>query len=69
MGEKIVVGPMAKGLKTNPLAFYIDNDAFPQLVNAYPWRGRVKRRRGTSLLGQLQRMIGTTDGSGNAQTR
>jgi hypothetical protein len=66
MGEKIVVGPMAKGLKTNPLAFYIDNDSFPQLINAYPWRGRVKRRRGTSQLGQLQRIIGTTDGSGNA---
>jgi len=66
MAEKILVGPMAKGLKTNPLAFYIDNDAFPQLMNAYPWRGRVKRRRGTSLLGQLNRAIGTTDGSGNA---
>lgn len=65
MAEKIFVGPMAKGLKTNPLAFYIDNDAFPQLINAYPWRGRVKRRRGTSKLGQLQRIIGTTDGSGN----
>lgn len=67
MGEKLVVGPMTKGLKTNPLAFYIDNDAFPNLVNAYPWRGRVKRKRGTAQLGQLQRVIGTgTNGLGNA---
>ena len=66
MPEKIVVGPVARGLKQNPLAFYIDNDSFPQLFNAYSWRGRIKRKRGTSILGRLQRTIGTTDGSGNA---
>lgn len=55
MGEKLVIGPFSKGLKTNPLSFYIDNDAFPQLINAYPWRGRIKRKRGTSLLGRLTR--------------
>jgi len=65
MGDKIYVGPMAKGLKTNPLAFYIDNDSFPQLINSYPWRGRVKRRRGDEELGRLNIFVEMTDGSGD----
>lgn len=65
MGEKIVVGPIDKGLRTNRTAFNIDKDSFPTLINAYQWRGRVKRKRGTKLLGRLIRFIGTTDGSGN----
>lgn len=66
MGEKLIVGPnISKGLKTDRLPFGIDNDSFPMLVNAYQWRGRVKRKRGTQLLGQLSRFLGTTDGSGN----
>lgn len=55
MGEKIVVGPTNKGLVNNRTAFNIDNDAFPKLENAYQWRGRVKRKRGTSTLGRLTR--------------
>ncbi len=66
MGEKLVVGPVNKGLKLNREPFVIDNDSFPVLVNAYQWRGRIKRKRGTSPLTRLQRQIGTTDGSGNA---
>lgn len=65
MGEKIVVGPIDKGLRTNRTAFNIDKDSFPTLVNAYQWRGRVKRKRGTKLLGRLQRFIGTTNIAGN----
>lgn len=66
MSGLIVVGPISKGFTSNPLAFNIDNDAFPFLQNAYEWRGRLKRKRGTSLLGRLQRVIGTTDAGGNA---
>ena len=55
MGEQLVVGPINRGLKTNRPPFYIDNDSFPTLVNAYAWRGRVKRKRGTQLLSRLQR--------------
>lgn len=66
MGEKIVVGPIDKGLRTNRTAFNIDKDSFPTLINAYQWRGRVKRKRGTKLLNRLIRFLGTTDGSGNA---
>jgi hypothetical protein len=66
MGQKLVIGPINRGIKTDRTAFNIDNDSFPTLVNAYQWRGRIKRKRGTSLLGRLQRYIGTTDGAGSA---
>src|SRR6266478_5445087 len=39
------------------LILVIDNDSFPTLINAYQWRGRVKRKRGTSLLGRLKRFF------------
>src|SRR5208282_4624089 len=64
MAEKIVIGPIDRGLKTNRLPFVIDNDSFPVLINAYQWRGRIKRKRGTTPLTQLQRKIGTTDAGG-----
>lgn len=63
MGEKIVVGPINKGLRNDRTAFVIDNDSFPTLINAYQWRGRVKRKRGTSLLGRLQRFFNSASSS------
>ncbi|HEY3526736.1 MAG TPA: hypothetical protein VGK47_11100, partial [Nitrososphaeraceae archaeon] len=57
MGEKLVIGPFNRGLRTDRPAFMIDNDSFPTLINAYQWRGRVKRKRGTTLLGRLRREI------------
>lgn len=57
MGEKLVVGPFNKGLRSDRTAFIIDNDNFPTIINAYQWRGRVKRKRGTSKLGRLQRVF------------
>lgn len=65
MSEKIVVGPINKGIRTDREPFVIDNDSFPVLINAYQWRGRVKRKRGTTFLGRLQRFLGTTNGAGN----
>ena len=44
---KIVVGPIPKGLRKDVEPFNIDNSNFPVLLNAYQWRGRVKRKRGT----------------------
>lgn len=55
MSSKLVIGPIKKGLRTDVTAFNIDNDSFPTLVNAFQWRGRIKRKRGTSLLGRLTR--------------
>lgn len=54
MPDQIYIGNFARGFKTNPLPFNIDNDAFPTMVNIYSWRGRAKRKRGTIFLGQLQ---------------
>src|SRR5579885_1748648 len=66
--QKIVVGPISKGLRTNVLPFNVDNDSFPTLVNAYTWRGRVKRKRGTSFLGRLQRYFDSTSTAYNPGT-
>lgn len=57
---KIVVGPIDKGLKTDVLPFNIDNTNFPKLINAYQWRGRVRRKRGTSSLGRLTRYFNSS---------
>lgn len=65
MGQKLIVGPIKKGLRTDVTPFNIDNDAFPALINAYQWRSRVKRKRGTTFLVRLQRYLGTTNGAGN----
>ena len=77
MAEKIVVGPFDRGLRKDVTAFNIDNTSFPTLTNAYQWRGRIKRKRGTSLLNRLERYFNssvasygsiptiTLDGSGN----
>lgn len=79
MTQKIVVGPMNLGLKLDREPFYINNENFNKLINAYQWRGRIKRKRGTSPLTRFIRYLfptefpkgyqvaalGTTDGSGN----
>lgn len=57
MVEKLGVGPINKGLRTDRKPFVIDNDSFPQLINAYQWRGRIRRKRGTSPLGRLTRFF------------
>lgn len=61
MGKKLVIGAFSKGLKTDLPAFAIDNSSFPTLINAYQWRGRVKRKRGTEFLGRLRRLIVETN--------
>lgn len=63
MGEKLSVRPIDSGLHTDKLAFNVDNDSFPVLVNAYQWRGRIKRKRGTSLLNRLRRFFNSASTS------
>ena len=77
MTQKIVVGPFNHGFRNDIPPFYVDSDSFPALVNAYQWRARVKRKRGTSPLCRLERFFNsaissygsttsiTLDGSGN----
>lgn len=59
MGEKLIIGPFNRGLKTDREPFAIDNDSFPSLINAYQWRGRIKRKRGTAPLCRLQTSLPT----------
>lgn len=66
MSSKIITLPITKGARKDVLPFNIDNDAFPALVNAYQWRGRVKRKRGTSLLNRLRRFFNSTSTSYNS---
>jgi len=63
MPDQIYIGNFAKGLTTNRLPFNIDNDAFPTMYNFYSWRGRAKRKRGTSTLGQLARYVSVASGT------
>jgi len=78
MGEKLIIGPFPKGLRNDLIPSAIDNESFPTLINAYQWRGRVKRKRGTQFLCRFQRFFNslstvynpgsttiTLDGSGN----
>jgi hypothetical protein len=41
----------------------IDNDSFPVLLNAYQWRGRILRKRGTELLVRLTRYFNSASTS------
>lgn len=58
--QKIFIGNFPKGLSLNRLPFNIDNESFSYLFNAYVWRGRLKRKRGTILLGRLQRQLSSS---------
>lgn len=60
MPEKLVVGPFDRGLRNDVTPFNVDNTSFPTLINAYQWRGRVKRKRGTAFLARLQRFFNST---------
>jgi hypothetical protein len=59
MPDQIYIGNggFTQGLTLNKTAFNIGNDSFPYLYNFYTWRGRVKKKRGTTYLGQLEIQI------------
>ncbi|MEO8253188.1 MAG: ubiquitin-activating E1 FCCH domain-containing protein [Flavobacterium sp.] len=63
MGQKIVLGPIPKGLRNDVTAFNIEDNSFASLINAYQWRGRVKRKRGTEFLSRLERFFNSTSTS------
>lgn len=60
---KIVIGDNFGGLQKNVEAFNTDNSSFPVLINAYQWRKRIKRKRGTSTLGRLKRYFNSANSS------
>lgn len=59
MGEKIFIGNFPEGQTQNRLPFFIDNNSFPTLYNFYSWRGRAKKKRGTTLINRLARQLNT----------
>jgi hypothetical protein len=72
--DKFLIAPMSTGLETDVKPFLIPDDAFSQLNNAYIYRGRVKKRFGSSYLisgtsnpqlaSRLRMIIAKTDGAG-----
>lgn len=57
----LVVSNFASGFETDRPPFFVNNDAFPVLNNAFIWRGRVRKKRGANNLGRLTRKL--TDAS------
>lgn len=45
------IGPIKVGLERDMDSYLIPEDAFPDLENAYLWRGRIYKKGGYSLLG------------------
>jgi hypothetical protein len=77
--DRFLIAPMNSGLTKNAPPWLIPDEAFDYLQNAYIFRGRLKKRFGSTLMGFTQfdsRLrtslaaggagIGITDGAGNA---
>jgi hypothetical protein len=67
--QNLVIANFKTGYENDREPFLVDNDAFPVIVNANIFRGKVRKKRGTSLLGRLQRALtnqslGNTSGAG-----
>lgn len=62
-----LIAPYKSGFVENVDSWLLPEDAFESLVNAYVWRGRIKKRPGTSYIGgselnsRFRIKIGTTD--------
>ncbi|CAM5999026.1 unnamed protein product [Sphagnum balticum] len=71
--DKFLIAPLKSGLMTNTKSWQIMDDAFELCQNAYTFRGRLRKRFGSNLMGtspltsRLRMSIGTTDGSGNLE--
>ncbi len=71
--DKFLIGytDSESGLQTNLKPWLVADNAFSSLSNAYVWRGRVRKRFGSTLMGdsqlesRLRVLIGVTDGSGD----
>lgn len=52
--DRFLIAPMKSGLQTNEKAWQIMDDAFTTLQNAYVFRGRVRKRFGTTWMETTQ---------------
>lgn len=79
--DRFLIAPLSTGLQKNVRPWIIMDDAFEFLQNAYVWRGRLKKRFGSRLMGsgwssslteplfsRLRINLGNTDGSGTIAT-
>lgn len=55
--QRLVVSSFSTGLETDVEPFLLNNDAFPVLENAYVWRKRILKKRGTEKIGRLRRAL------------
>lgn len=69
--KSYLIAPFESGLQNNIEPWLLPEDAFQFLVNAYVWRGRIRKRFGTYFLGdtvldsRLRIDLGNTDGNGD----
>ena len=68
--DPLHIGGPKEGLVSQYPDHLLANDAFPQMLNAYTWRGKIVRKPGNRLIGRLRRSLtaqslGNTDGSGS----
>lgn len=69
--EPLLIGNYEIGIQQNVEPFMLPEAAFPQMLNAFVWRGRVQRKAGYENLGRLARIVsgfslGNTSGGGLA---
>lgn len=77
--DRFIIAPFEAGLETDVKPFLIPDDAFALLRNAYVFRGRVRKRFGSTLMGygwttletaplysRFSVQVATTDGTGAA---
>lgn len=55
--QPLFIGPYEMGVQRNMKPFMIPEQAFPDLENAFIWRGRIERKAGFQNLGRLRRLI------------
>ena len=79
MLDQFLIAPLTEGLQTNVEPWLIPEKAFVQLNNAYVWRGRLRKRFGSTLIlpasgatagyeqlgSRLRIELGNTDGAGD----
>lgn len=68
--DRFLIAPINTGYETDLKPWLIPDDAFPTLENAYVFRGRIRKRFGSLLMGTINQSrfrinIGTTDVNGN----
>jgi len=75
--DRFLIAPYNSGWQNNLRPWLIPDDAFEQLINAYVFRGRVRKRFGSTymqgsslgsvaqLISRLRIQVGITDGSGD----